>query len=197
MASLAVQQRQQQLALRAQMVRTLMAIWPALDPARLDATFPAWSAAVGQIIMSQRATSSSLAAEYLAASRRAARVSGPAVIVPADPVVLQRLDASLRVTSVIQVKRSMIAGRPIAQAMDAAFVSSTGAATNLALEGGRETLQQSIKADPKIVSWQRIGGGKSCDFCAMLIGRGAVYKEETVDFPAHDHCACMSQPLYR
>jgi len=33
-----------------------------------------------------------------------------------------------------------------------------------------------------------------CDFCLMLESRGAVYKEWTVDFQAHDSCACTAAP---
>jgi len=42
----------------------------------------------------------------------------------------------------------------------------------------------------------RVASANSCAFCAMLASRGPVYKEETVDFEAHDHCTCGSEPVY-
>lgn len=60
---------------------------------------------------------------------------------------------------------------------------------------GRETVMGSALADPKADGWQRVGAG-SCDFCNMLIGRGAVYSEATADFASHDHCNCAAVPAF-
>lgn len=60
---------------------------------------------------------------------------------------------------------------------------------------GRQTITVSSTADPGARGWQREGGG-GCDFCAMLIGRGAVYREETADFESHDHCRCIAVPAF-
>jgi hypothetical protein len=59
----------------------------------------------------------------------------------------------------------------------------------------RQTVTGSSVADPQARGWQRTGAG-DCDFCAMLIGRGAVYTEASVDFPAHDHCNCGAEPAW-
>jgi hypothetical protein len=58
---------------------------------------------------------------------------------------------------------------------------------------GRLTVTTSSVADPGAVGWKRTGLGR-CDFCRMLIGRGAVYTEATADFEAHDHCQCGAEP---
>lgn len=60
---------------------------------------------------------------------------------------------------------------------------------------GVQTITRSAIADPGAKGWQRTGAG-SCPFCAMLIGRGAVYREGTVDFAAHDHCHCSAIPAF-
>lgn len=60
----------------------------------------------------------------------------------------------------------------------------------------RYTVAGSSVADPAADGWQREGVG-SCGFCAMLIGRGAVYTEATVDFGAHDHCRCSAVPAWK
>lgn len=59
----------------------------------------------------------------------------------------------------------------------------------------RGTVTTSSIADPGAHGWQRMGGGE-CDFCAMLIGRGAVYSEATADFAAHDHDECIAVPAF-
>lgn len=59
----------------------------------------------------------------------------------------------------------------------------------------RLTVTTSTLEDPRADGWQRTGVGE-CDFCNMLIGRGAVYTEATVDFGAHDHCNCQAAPAF-
>jgi len=59
----------------------------------------------------------------------------------------------------------------------------------------RYTIAESSVADPAASGWQREGAG-SCAFCAMLIGRGAVYTEAGADFAAHDHCNCSAVPAF-
>lgn len=60
----------------------------------------------------------------------------------------------------------------------------------------RETVMRSAVADPRAQGWMRIGVGH-CGFCAMLIGRGAVYRSEsTVSFAAHDDCNCNYAPAF-
>src|SRR5699024_8202284 len=53
----------------------------------------------------------------------------------------------------------------------------------------RSTVMESSYLDTKARGWMRIGTG-NCDFCAMLIARGAVYTEQTVDFSTPDWCGC-------
>lgn len=60
----------------------------------------------------------------------------------------------------------------------------------------RYTITGSSIADPGADGWQRVGDGSSCAFCRMLIGRGAVYSEESADFASHDHCGCGAQPAF-
>lgn len=59
----------------------------------------------------------------------------------------------------------------------------------------RDTIAGSSIADPHARGWQRVGSG-SCAFCAMLIGRGAVYSQSTADFASHDHCHCSAVPAF-
>lgn len=59
----------------------------------------------------------------------------------------------------------------------------------------RMTVTRSSVADPAARGWQRTGVG-SCAFCQMLISRGAVYSEDTVDFASHDRCQCGAAPAF-
>lgn len=59
----------------------------------------------------------------------------------------------------------------------------------------RDTITTSSIRDPGAKGWMRIGHGE-CDFCAMLVGRGAVYTEKSVKFHSHDHCNCTAAPAF-
>lgn len=59
----------------------------------------------------------------------------------------------------------------------------------------RDVVTESSVRDPGARGWMRIGSG-NCDFCAMLIGRGAVYTKATADFASHDHCRCDAAPAF-
>lgn len=71
-----------------------------------------------------------------------------------------------------------------------------GGATRRILNFSRQTVMGSAIADPAASGWQRVGSGDSCDFCSMLLGRGAVYREATADFASHDHCNCGAEPAW-
>lgn len=59
----------------------------------------------------------------------------------------------------------------------------------------RDVVTLSSIADPGARGWMRIGVGK-CDMCTVLIGRGAVYTERSVDFKTHDKCGCNAAPAF-
>lgn len=62
-------------------------------------------------------------------------------------------------------------------------------------DGSRLTIVQSSLEDPSCDGWQRNGSGE-CDWCTMLINRGPVYSEASVDFAAHDNCRCDAEPAF-
>jgi hypothetical protein len=70
-----------------------------------------------------------------------------------------------------------------------------GGVTKRIANGARDVVTRSSIADPSSSGWMRVGAG-NCDFCAMLIGRGAVYSEAGVDFASHDHCNCGAAPAF-
>lgn len=72
-----------------------------------------------------------------------------------------------------------------------------GGVTKRIANAGRGTVIGSSVADPVADGWQRLASPGSCGFCRMLAGRGAVYREETVNFGAHDNCLCQSAPAFK
>lgn len=196
MPQLAEVHRDAQLALRARLLRDLQRVWPALDWTAIDKTFPAWATAATTVIDRDRAASANVAARFCRAHRLAQGITGPAPIVLAPPIPREKVATVLTATCKARLKAAAARGLTGQQAMANAFVSSTGAASRLVLEGGRETVRRTAIEDPAARGWQRITTGRSCSFCNMLAGRGAVYREASSDFQAHDHCGCTAAPVY-
>jgi hypothetical protein len=70
-----------------------------------------------------------------------------------------------------------------------------GGVTKRIANGARDVVTMSSIADPASKGWMRVGAGE-CDFCAMLVSRGAVYSEASVEFASHDHCNCGAAPAF-
>jgi hypothetical protein len=187
--------RAQNIALRAQTIRDLQKLWPALDWRDLERTYPAWFAGASALITRDRTRSAGLASLYLKAHRMAAGIPGEPLVRLAGAAPAEQVATALRVTTLVAIKRSTLAGKTAEQAMIDAFVQSSGSATRLVLDAGRDTIRQTTVADPRTAGWRRVTSG-GCDFCAMLAGRGAVYSEASADFASHDHCACSAEPVY-
>jgi hypothetical protein len=188
--------RRQQLALRAVTLRELRRLWPGLDPRRLDATYPGWAVAVARLTRDHHRISATLAIRYLRALRKEAGLPGAPPLGTLARLPAEQIATSLTATSIAPIKKATARGVPLAQAAANAFVSSSGAATRLVLNGGRDTVLASVAADEQARGWRRVTSGRGCGFCQMLAGRGAVYTEATADFASHDHCSCAAEPVY-
>lgn len=185
--------RRQQLALRTATVAQVRALWPALDWADLDKSFPGFAGEALRVVSKNRKTSSGLAAAYLRAFRVSSGLSGDIrIVVPQMPP--EQFATSLRVTSVVAAKKAALAGTAADVAMSNALTQTSGAMARLVLNAGRDTVLGSLQADPKARGWERVLGGGGCDFCQMLAGR--VYPTDNAGFDAHDHCGCTAEPAY-
>jgi hypothetical protein len=185
--TLTQQHRAQQLLLRRTTVGQVKRIWPMLDWARLDATYPVFAATAARLVEQNRRTSGGLTAGYLRAFRTASGIPGEA---------RATLGGSLRATTIAAIKTAAANGIAADIAMANGLTQASGAVARLVLDGGRETFMGTIQNDSAASGWQRVLGGAGCDFCAMLADRGAVYKEDTADFASHDHCGCSAEPSY-
>lgn len=60
----------------------------------------------------------------------------------------------------------------------------------------RETIVGNRQQDPRAVGWRRVAAG-GCGFCRMLADKGAIFRESTARFAAHEHCHCVAEPVFR
>lgn len=183
--------------LAARIVAQMAAAWPLLDPEELDRTTERWLAVTVPLVRAQRITSARLAANYLAAFRML-ELGSTAQFTPvlAETMPTEAIATSLVVTGPVAVKTHMRISPIIAKAMDIGNASAAGAAMRHTLGGGRQTISDTVAADPRALGWARATSGKTCHFCAMLASRGPVYSDDSVHFDAHDHCSCTAEPVY-
>lgn len=194
---LTLDHRAEQLAIRARALRDVLQIWPALDPERLGTSWPPVEAALLTVVDRRRNQSATLAAGYFEAFRRAEGVSGIATPALADlgEAAASRAATSLRVTGPATIVRLTALHRPTPE--QTALVRVSGAVSRHVLDGGRETLLSSVRADRRALGWARAASGNACGFCAMLASRGPAYGERSGAFQSHDHCSCSLEPVYR
>lgn len=185
--------RRQLLAVRAQLIRRMALLWPALDPERLDETFRAWVTAAAQEVLTHRNTAAAVAAQYLQVERSAQGIPGEAVVLMAPALPVAAVAKSLAVTGPAFIKRAMSNGVPLPQAMEKAFGSTTAAASRHVLDGGRQTVTASTRADPRAHGWQRVNGSPDCAWCSQRVG--VLMTDD--HFSGHDHCSCSAVPVYR
>lgn len=186
------------------MAQQILLVWRELmNPAKVDASWPAVRAALIPLVVRAREQSAALAGTAYADARRDAGVDGE--FDPEGPLLLmrRRLEAALDVTGPVEFKRAIAAGRNPQQAMDAAAVRMVGSTQYLALEGGRSVMKQSIDRDEAATGYARVTDADPCHWCAMLASRGPVYKSaKTAGDPRqggnryHDHCACQAWPAF-
>lgn len=186
-----------QARLGAQTVRAMLGVWPLLDFDDLDGTEARWVRAALPIVRSQRITSARLAANYLRAFRRLELPGVPDVpLVLAESIRDIQIAASLHVTGPVAVKTHMRISPIAARAMEIGRTMSAASSMRHALDGGRQTITETVRSDDRALGWARTTSGRACSFCAMLASRGPVYRDETVHFEAHDHCSCGAEPVY-
>jgi hypothetical protein len=182
------------LALRKATLADIARLWPALDFAALDRTYPGLLTAVAAVVARNRHVSAGLAAAYLRAFRVAQGITGDLrIVVP--PLSPEQLQTSLHVTSVVAVKKSVERGDEPTMAMGHALAQVSGAMARLVLNGGRDTITATGKQDPRASGWRWVLGGSShCDFC--LERAGQVF-DDSAEFHSHDTCGCTPELAYR
>lgn len=196
-AALTAQFRVAQMQLRARALRDFLKLWP-IWHADDSATFGLLVTATLPLVRTYRDLSATLAASYYEAFRTAEGITGVATPRITAALTDAQLTTSLYVTGQVAEQKAMLAGQTLDEARNTALLRTSGALTRYVLQGGRDTMLASVQADKQALGWARVTDGKPCAFCAMLAGRGPVYKsDETADFRAHDHCGCVAEPFYK
>ncbi|MGW2539386.1 VG15 protein [Kitasatospora sp. NPDC001574] len=74
---------------------------------------------------------------------------------------------------------------------------SSGAGGMLVQDAGRDAIHAAIQGDPGAIGYYRKTDASPCCFCALMAGRGAVYKSErTAAFGPHPNCHCQPIPIF-
>lgn len=88
-------------------------------------------------------------------------------------------------------------GDSVAAAAANGLVKASGAAVQIAANGGRATLLGAVAKDPAAHGYQRVTDGDPCAFCQMIASRGIVaYDEMSASFQSHGHCGCTAEPAF-
>lgn len=195
-ARLTALQQKQQLALRAATIRDIIKLYPIWnlgDPGSYDRFVDA----VILLVQSRATNSAALAARYYEMFREAdlGLTWGKAALL-AEPPTVAEITAAVGATARAGTYRALVAGQTAEQAMKSGLVQVSGALSRQVLNGGRQTVIGMARHDSRCNGWIRVSDGDPCAFCAMLLSRGPVYKEESADFEAHDHCGCGAEPCF-
>jgi hypothetical protein len=194
--ALTEEHRQAQAGLRTHALRDFLLLWPLWngDPA----SFGQLVQATQPLVRVYHGLSATVAAAYYEAFRKAEAVTGtatPKLAAALDPAAVA---ASMYVTGQTMARNALGAGQSPEQVRKSALVRVSGSVTRHVLAGGRDTILQSVAADPEALGWARVTDGDPCAFCAMIASRGPVFKTEAAaDFQAHDYCACVAEPAYK
>lgn len=131
--------------------------------------------------------SSALAADFYEDSRASAGVTGSFA---ADAVILDRT---------VKIRRAVAwASDPLAENdLEGAVLRFKGLVRSEVNRPYRDTIISNRRRDPAAAGWRRIARGESCGMCKMLADRGAVYRESTAWFAAHNDCNCTCEPVFR
>lgn len=188
--------RRQQLALRKTTLADMARLWPALDWADLDATYPDFAARVGTLVGRNRRNSAGLAARYLRAYRVASGLDGDVRIVIPETLPGEQFKAALHSTSVAALKSSASRGVDPELAMSNARTVASGAMSRLVLNAGREAILEALRRDDKARGYRRVVGSGACNFCREIAGSGTRVYNVDASFDAHGKCGCTSEPVY-
>lgn len=192
-------QQAAQIALVADLEKTLPSAWDALNLAQLEQTLPDFVQAVHALTTLYGRGSAAVAIRSYAADRLAAKVGGKFTIRPAAPANFDQVDSGVRWAT-----KGLWSASPD---VEAAKTKVSGVAQRDVLDTGRNTLLDAIHADKKAKGWARVPEAGACSFCLLLATRGAVYREHSFTnsnfkftgpgaFKTHDHCRCSLEPIF-
>lgn len=194
--------RAAQVGLTRLLVRDVRGLRRLILPSRLRESVPDWLAAMNTIVAQYARTSAALAADFYDAQREAAGVPGPFTVPVADPPPDEQTEASLRwATKDLWPREPDEATLAQLQPMDVRLAQAEKKAEQVAqklvTDTGRGTVREAVRQDRQATAWARAAARGACAFCKLLASRGAVYKQDTAKFRAHDGCHCGVVPVFK
>jgi hypothetical protein len=193
---LAEDYRVEQARLSAEVTRGVLALWLATYEPGSPSVWRALVAGLTALVNRFRNRSSRQAVTYYLESRSAARAPGlfvPRMVLEPPPALIE---ATAQITGARSYGRSLTARMPETQAIQNSGVQIAGAMSRITLDAGRQTVMDAVEEDREAIGWIRITDADPCAFCAMLASRGPVFSEDTADFQAHAHCACIAAAVW-
>lgn len=194
---LTTEHRRLQLQLRNLTAAQVLALARGLPADTFVGEFDRLELALETLVQARRRESAGLAAAYYRAIRMTKGQGAAIDVRTAGRAAPEALRSSLRVTGPVAYKRAIAAGKTATQAAAIAHTMLVGSTSRHVLNGGRETILDTIKADARATGWERVTDGNPCAFCAMIASRGRVFKsEQSGGFRPHDHCGCSVEPRF-
>jgi hypothetical protein len=194
--------RAAQIGLTRLLVRDVRGMRRLILPQRLRESVPDWLAAMNAVVAQYARVSAALAADFYDGQREAAGVPGAFTVPLADPPPEQQTEESLRWAVKDLWPREPKEATPAQlQPMDVRLMQAEKkaelVAQKLVADTGRGTVREAVRQDRQATAWARSAARGACAFCKLLASRGAVFKEDTADFRAHDGCHCGVIPVFR
>lgn len=183
-----------QLRVRARVLRAVVAAWPLYD-IEDPSTWPPLEQLLLVLIGSQAPVSAALSSNYYRAFRHVEGAVGTVPTVVASTLPAEEIVRSLRYVGVVGARKLLDANVPAASVRTLTNVA--GDTARLVMNSGRDTIIESVTADPRALGWSRVTDGNPCAFCRMLASRGPVYRTKAGGFKAHNHCGCTAEPVFR
>jgi hypothetical protein len=188
--------RAAQLANQAGSLTNLIKMWQVVDVTNLGDTIDVFTRAALLLTKQGFTVSADLSANYYQLFRRV-ELGGEVAAVKAAPLADDVLAGQIRGAALSGIINARRAGRTVEGAARNGLVKVMGTVGKLVQLGGRMTITDSVRADPKAKGWMRVTSGSPCAFCAMISSRGPVFKsEKAATFETHDHCSCSAEPYY-
>lgn len=175
-------------------------LWGRLDIDDLDRSTPYWLAGNLRAIRQRNTQSQRLADAYMS-EYRAAEIGQPLKL-GAREAAAGVAALSLQSAGPIRVKQLIAGGMDPDEALAAARTKFEGVAARQALMGGRLAIARGAQSDRRAIGWRRVTDGNPCAFCALLAGRGPVYKSRNASVVRgdslryHGHCGCTAEVVY-
>lgn len=168
-----------------------------LKPSDLDGSFPTYLRSALALVSAGRGMATSTARSYYGDAKEGAGFDKTIPALATPEMDIFKATQAFLMTGPVAIKKQLASGVGLIAAMDAAKAQTLRVGKRLTLEAPRKTLIQLSRKDKDALGWARVSDGQPCHFCAMLLGRGPVYKEGTARFKAHNGCGCSVRPFFK